>query len=113
MNAKRYLAAAVLLAVFLWFDIAVKGEGVAESLVPVVIPLAVIFLGRLLVRRIPSEATAIVWVVVLVVCSAINLLQLRIHDEWFKWLVSGVTIGALVVMFTSPGREKTELRTIK
>lgn len=108
MNRIRYVAAVVLLAVVLWYDIVVKGQGVAESAVPVVSSLAVIFLGRMLVRRVPERAKVVLWIVVLVVCATINLLQLHIRDEWFKWLGFGVTIGALVVMLTDSEKKDLE-----
>lgn len=112
MKNSRYVAAAVLLAIILWYDIAMKGQGLAESAVPFVSLLGVIFLGRILVRRVPGQAKVVLWIGALVVCSAINLLQLYIHAEWFKQFGFGVTIGTLVVMFTDSDK-KSESRKMR
>ena len=113
MSKIRYVAAAALLAVILWYDIAVKGQGVAESVVPLVSFLVVSVLGRILVRRVPETAKVVLWIAVLIACAAINLLQLYIHDKWFEWFAFGVTIGALLVMFTDPAKEETHARTMR
>lgn len=100
MSKMRIVAALVLFVVFVWHDVAVRGKDFLASTLGFLLPVSLILLGRAFLPRIQPRSRVVLLIVAVLLCIAINLSQLHLHEEWVESLAFGVTLGVMVALVT-------------
>lgn len=98
MKTKRILAALALLIVFVSLDVRVGGKSIILSALQLILPIAVILLGITSLPRLQHRTRAILIVVSIFFCTAMNLGQMYFREQWFESLTSSTTLGVLVAL---------------